>query len=146
MDRDRDDEILGFDLAFIGYNDTDFNVIFGYAGFFQKVNLQEFNLCTYINFELPLHSCIRYELLEQWAVLCGNNKSSRPEVFCKKVFLEISQNSQENTYARDSFLIKLQAWPATLLKKNLWPRYFPVNFAKFPRTTFFTEHRWLLLK
>ena len=28
---------------------------------------------------------------------------------CKKVFLEISQNSQENTCARVSFLIKLQA-------------------------------------
>ena len=27
----------------------------------------------------------------------------------KKVFLEISQNSQENTYATVSFLIKLQA-------------------------------------
>ena len=27
----------------------------------------------------------------------------------KKMFLEISQNSQENTYARVSFLIKLQA-------------------------------------
>ena len=33
-----------------------------------------------------------------------------PEVFYKrKVFLEISQNSQENTCARVSFLIKLQA-------------------------------------
>ena len=33
-----------------------------------------------------------------------------PEVFCKnKVFLEISQNSQENTCARDSVLIKFQA-------------------------------------
>ena len=28
-------------------------------------------------------------------------------VLCKKVFLEISQNSQENTCARVSFLIKL---------------------------------------
>ena len=28
---------------------------------------------------------------------------------CEKVFLEISQNSQENTCARASFLIKLQA-------------------------------------
>ena len=27
----------------------------------------------------------------------------------KKVFLEISQNSQENTFARVSFLIKMQA-------------------------------------
>ena len=32
-----------------------------------------------------------------------------PEMFCKKVFLEISQNSQENTSARVSFVIKLQA-------------------------------------
>ena len=30
---------------------------------------------------------------------------------CKKVFLEISQSSQENTCARVSFLIKLQAFP-----------------------------------
>ena len=29
--------------------------------------------------------------------------SSPSEVLCKKVFLEISQNSQENTYARVSF-------------------------------------------
>ena len=38
----------------------------------------------------------------------------------KKVFLEISQNSQENTCARASFLIKLQASrPATVLKKRI---------------------------
>ena len=63
-----------------------------------------------------------------------------------KVFLEISQNSQENTCARGSFVIKLEAWPATLLKKSLWHRCFPVNFPKFLRTPFLTEHlRWLLL-
>ena len=36
-----------------------------------------------------------------------------------------------------SFLIRLQASglrPATLLKKRLWHRRFPVNFAKFLRT------------
>ena len=53
----------------------------------------------------------------------------------KKVFLEISQNSQENTCARVSFLIKLQT-PATLLKKRLWYRCLPVNFVKFLRTPF----------
>ena len=37
------------------------------------------------------------------------DRSSSPEVFCKKVFLEISQNSQEKTCATVSFLIKLQA-------------------------------------
>ena len=30
--------------------------------------------------------------------------------------------------------------PATLLKKRLWHRCFPVNFAKFFKNTFFTEH------
>ena len=35
--------------------------------------------------------------------------------------------------------------PATLLK-SLWHRCFPVNFAKFLKTSFFTEHlQWLLL-
>ena len=35
--------------------------------------------------------------------------------------------------------------PATLLKKEFWRRCFPVNFAKFLRTPFFTEHLWWLL-
>ena len=34
---------------------------------------------------------------------------------------------------------------ATLLKKRLWHRCFPLNFAKFFRTPIFTEHRWLIL-
>ena len=41
------------------------------------------------------------------------SRSSSPEVFIKKLFLEISQNLQEHTCASVSFLIKL-----TLLKKN----------------------------
>ena len=66
-------------------------------------------------------------------------------VLKEKVFLEISQNSQEITCVRVSFLIKLQV-PATFLKKRLWHRSFSVNFAKFRRTSFLTEHlRWLLL-
>ena len=40
-------------------------------------------------------------------------------VLSEKVFLEISQNSQENTRVRVSFLIKLQAMPAILFKKGL---------------------------
>ena len=62
----------------------------------------------------------------------------------KKVYLEISRNSQENTCTRVSFLIKLR--PATLLKQRLWHGCFSMNFAKFLRTPFLTEHlRWLLL-
>ena len=66
----------------------------------------------------------------------------------KKMFLEISQNSQENLCSRVSFLIKLQASghrPATLSKKRLWHRCLPVNFVKFLRTPFYKEHLWWLL-
>ena len=46
---------------------------------------------------------------------------------------------KENTCARVSFLITLQASglrPATLLKKRLWHRCSPINFAKFLRAPF----------
>ena len=62
----------------------------------------------------------------------------------KKVFSEISQNSQENTCAIVSFAGKLQKLQL-YLKKRLWHRCFPVNFAKFLRTPFLTEHLWWLL-
>ena len=66
----------------------------------------------------------------------------------KKVFLEISQNSQESNNARVSFLLKLQARPAALVKKRLGQacnfsekrlchRCFPVNFVKFPKKFFY---------
>ena len=51
----------------------------------------------------------------------------------KKVFLEISQNSQENTCAR------------VFIKKRLWQRCFPLNFVKFLRILFFIEQLWWLL-
>ena len=35
--------------------------------------------------------------------------------------------------------------PATLFKKRLWYRCFPVNFVKFLRTPFLLEHLWWLL-
>ena len=54
-----------------------------------------------------------------------------------KVFLEISQNLRENTCALGY---------ATLLKKRLWHRCFPVILVKFTRASFFIEHLcWLLL-
>ena len=57
-----------------------------------------------------------------------------------KIFLNILQNSQENTCIRVTFLIKLQAADlrsANLLRKRLWQRCFLVNSAKFLRTLFF---------
>ena len=57
----------------------------------------------------------------------------------KKVFLEISENSQEITCARVSSLIRLQ------VEKRFWHRSFPANFAEFLRTPFIIEHPWCLL-
>ena len=55
-------------------------------------------------------------------------RSSHQRCSVRKVFLEISQNSQENTCA--------SARPETLLKKRLSHRCFHVNFVKFLRTLF----------
>ena len=73
-------------------------------------------------------------------------RSSRPNLLCKKVFLKISQNSQENTCTRASFLISCRRQPAASLKKRLWHRSFPVDFVEFIRIPSFIEHiLWLLL-
>ena len=83
---------------------------------------------------------------------CFNNNRTRwfieavvQRCSVKKLLLEIWQNSQENNCARVSFLIKLRARSATLLKKRLWHRYFPVNILKFLTLLFHTEHLWWLL-
>ena len=55
----------------------------------------------------------------------------------KNMFLEISQNSQENTSARVSFLIKLQASGTDTLAQ-----VFSCDFYNIFKDTFFTEHRW----
>ena len=56
-------------------------------------------------------------------------------VLWKKVFLEISQNSQENTCARVSFLIKF-------IKKETLAQVFSCEFCEISKNTFFTEHLW----
>ena len=55
--------------------------------------------------------------------------------FTKKVFLEIQQNSQENTCASD------------FIKKGSLAQVFSCECSKILKTHFLTEHfRWLLLK
>ena len=75
-----------------------------------------------------------------------NLDSPRDRSSCREVFLEISQNSQENTCTRVSFSIKLQVWPATLFKKVALAQVLFCEFCKISKIAFFTEHlRWLLL-
>ena len=75
-------------------------------------------------------------------------RSSRPEVFCKKGVLRNFAKFKGKHPCQRLFFNKVAGFrPATLLKKSLWHGCFPLNFAKFLRTPFVTEHlRWLLLK
>ena len=57
----------------------------------------------------------------------------------KKVFLEISQNSQENTCARAYLLIKLQASAQQLIKKEALVQIISCEFCKICKDTFFNR-------
>ena len=74
-------------------------------------------------------------------------RSSRPEVFCKKGVLRNFTKFTGKHLCQSLFFNNVAGLrPATLLKKRPWHRCFPVNFAKFLRTPFLTEHLcWLRL-
>ena len=63
----------------------------------------------------------------------------------KKVFLEISQSSQENTCARVSILIKLQSKACKFVKKETQAQVFSYEFCEISKNTFSIEHIWCLL-
>ena len=109
-------------------------------------------VCVFLVFSLSLRIHWKHCLVDKWynlwKAIVARTSSAR------KVFLDISQNLQKNACVWVSFLIELQdetrnfikKEALALLKRRLWHRCFPVNFAKFLRTTFFTEHLlWLLL-
>ena len=74
-------------------------------------------------------------------------RSRRPKVFCKKGVLRNFAKLTGKYLCHSLFFNKVAGLRSTtLLKKRLWRRCFAVNFAKFLRTPFFTEHlQWLLL-
>ena len=65
------------------------------------------------------------------------------EVFYKKVFLKIPQNSQENTCARVSLIMKLQAQACNFIKKETLVLVFDCEFCEISKNTCFTEHLWM---
>ena len=74
-------------------------------------------------------------------------RSNRPEVFCKKGVLRKFAKFTRKHLCQSLFFNKVAGLRSTtLLKKRLQHRFFPLNFSKFLRTSFLTEHlRWLLL-
>ena len=68
-----------------------------------------------------------YHYIKAW-------KSIMNRCSIKKLFLKISQYSQESACVGVSSLMKMQTFsPAALFKKRLRHRCFPVNYAKFLR-------------
>ena len=99
---------------------------------FKIVTLIEVKLFSPCSWLVSFYSLIVtfYLLLVTYCLLLGSFRSSHQRCYIKKLLLETSQNSQENSCARASFLIKLQAWGIHI------QMCFPVNFAKFLRTSF----------
>ena len=63
-----------------------------------------------------------------------------PEVFCKKEFFKIPQNSQENTCVRVSFLISCRPETYNFIKKETLAQVFSCEFCEIFKSIFFTEH------
>ena len=72
--------------------------------------------------------------IHQWSLLSLQKQPL--EVFYKKMFLKISQNPQENSCGRASFLNKVAGWALQLVQM------FSCEFCEIFKNTFFTEHLW----
>ena len=66
------------------------------------------------------------------------SRSSHHKCCIKNMFLEISENSQENSCVRVFFLIKLQA----SIKKESLVHVFSCECYEISKNTFFIEHLW----
>ena len=88
------------------------------------------------------HICEGKEALSWWETRRAMTRSSRSQMFFKIGVLGNIVNFTGKHLYSSHFLIKA----CNFIKKRLRDRCFPVNFAKFLRTPFFTEHlQWLLL-
>ena len=90
---------------------------------------------------------VRIKLLHLHGNPTGIYSSSRLEVFYEKgVLRNFGKFTGKHLCQSLSFNKVSGLRPANLLKKRIWHRCFPVNFAKFLRTLSLTGHlRWLLL-
>ena len=74
-------------------------------------------------------------------------RSSRSKIFCKKGVLKIFRKFTGKHLYHSFFFNKVAGLrPATLLRKRLWHRCFPVSFKKFLRIPFLIDYLWWLLQ
>ena len=103
---------------------------------------------TFKNTYYSLKLLMKEQFYEKLNVMKARpTRSSLPEVFCKKDVLKNFAKLTGKQLCHSLFLNKVAGLrSATLLKKRLWHRCFPLNFAKFLRTPFLqnTPKRLLL--
>ena len=88
------------------------------------------------------HTCFNLKL--RFADFRGSHRGCSVR---KGVLRNFAKFTRKHLYQSLSFNKVAGLRPAPLLKKRPWHRCFPVNFVKFVRTPFLTEHlRWLHLK
>ena len=87
------------------------------------------------------YSCYLFlSLSGRWVFFNKTYRFSHQGCSVKKVFLEMSQNSQENTCTRDPFLIKLYGW--NFIRKESLTQVFSCELSKISKSNSFTElHR-----
>ena len=101
----------------------------GQSYLFHTINFKFYRNQIY-SFERIGDKAVCHSLVKKPSRCLRKTRSSRPEVPCKKGVLR--------NY------VKFKN-PATLLKKRLWHRCFPMNSVKFLRILFIIEHLWWLL-
>ena len=103
-----------------------------------------FTLPFFNHFSLSFNRKKNGWLWEPWE---RNYRSSRSHKFFKIDFLKNIAKFQSKIPVLESLSNRAASLKAWNFIKRLQHRCFPVKFAKFLRTAFFTEHlRWLLLK
>ena len=97
-----------------------------------------FKVCiTFIIIFIFFHMLNEVNLICFHILSLGRGRSSRSQIFFKIGVLKKFTIFTGKLLCWSLFLMKLQAFmPATLLKKRLQHRRFPVNIAKFLRTAF----------
>ena len=99
------------------------------------VKLQFSKTLTMNCFENTLKYLEMVKNFYKYKKICSEAVGQRCSV--KTTFLEISQNSQENTCARVPFLRKLQVWGLQLYQKETLAQAFSCEFCEISRNTFY---------
>ena len=97
-------------------------------------------LCAKSKYDIDviINNCVRvYDLKSngRYIFFLKSTEAVAQRCSVKKLFIEISQNSYQNTCVRVSFFVKLQASICNFIKKETLAQVFPCEFCKIFKNT-----------